>query len=118
MQYDNLDRCQPYLGNKVDICGILEQPGLQWKCSNAKKYTVLLIDINPYGVLNGNLGGFGILWFLVDVPGCRLSEGKSIFHYQAPTPLFGSGESPYAVLVYEQPEEEIDWSEEPEVMTT
>lgn len=116
--YGNITRCQPYLGNEVDICGVLNPPTLKWDCKSERLYTIFLIDINPYGRAHPKVGHNGILWFVVDVPGCSVVTGKTLYQYQAPTPLYGAGKSRYAVLVYEQPSYKIDWSEEPIVATT
>jgi len=119
VDYKNLSRrCQPNLGNKVDLCALGEQPRLRWDCDSTKKYTVALIDVTPWGSKNPKVGAFGILWLLVDVPGCRLSAGTPISEYQTPTPLYGVGKMSYAFLVYEQPAYKIDWSEEPKVRST
>lgn len=77
-----------------------------------------MIDVTPWGAKTPKIGAFGILWFLVDVPGCRLSAGTPISYYQTPTPIYGFGPMSYALLVYEQPAYKIDWSEEPIVGPT
>lgn len=119
MEYRNLSRdCQPELGNKIPVCGILQAPRLRWKCDPNKKYSVLLIDINPWGRAHPDVGSSGRLWFVVDVPGCQVSAGKTILEYQAPTPLYGAGVSRYAFLVYEQPRYTINWKEEKYVEAT
>lgn len=54
----------------------------------------------------------GILWWVVDVPGCDIAKGKVLYAYQKPLPLYGAGFGKYTILVYEQPSYKIDWSEE------
>lgn len=116
--YANISHCQPLLGNDVDICGLLHQPTLKWNYKSSKLYTVFLIDITPYGPLHPEAGAFGIMWFLVNIPGCDLDAGTPLSFYQTPTPVYGAGPMRYAILVYEQPAYKIDWSEEPIVKTT
>jgi hypothetical protein len=116
VDYKNLSHhhCQPELGNELSVCGTINRPRLRWKCDPKKLYTVFLIDVNPYGLKHPKLGQAGILWLLVDVSGCRLSRGNTLFEYQAPTPLYGAiGPTRYVFLVYEQPAWAIDWSEVP-----
>lgn len=114
MDYKNLSRhCQPELGNQVSLCGIIDQPRIRWKCDPSKKYTVLLVDVTPYGLAHPKVAQFGVLWLVVDIPGCRLSAGNVISPYQPPTPVYGAGKGVYTFLVYEQPDYKIDWSEEP-----
>lgn len=113
MDYRDLKNCQPHLGNNVDICGTLRHPRLRWRCNPNELYTILFIDIYPYGISRKKLGAYGIEWLVVNVPGCHVSKGKTLYEYQAPLPLKGAGQSRYAVLVYRQPAWTIDWSEEP-----
>lgn len=96
----------------------MEQPRLRWKCSDKKLYTVILVDINPYGRAHPNIGGQALIWFTGNIPGCRISAGKPFIYYQPPIPFYGAGPSRYAILVYEQPPYPIDFSEEPEIMNT
>lgn len=72
-----------------------------------------MIDINPLGTTRPTLLANGILWWVVDVPDCNVTAGKTLFEYQAPLPLYGAGESRYVILAYEQPQYDIDWHEEP-----
>lgn len=103
----------------MDVCGLLSAPSLlRWKCSSGKLYTIFFIDINPYGAAHPTLGSQGILWWVVDVPGCNVAAGTTIYAYQPPTPCYGAGTGRYAILAYEQPSFPIDWSEEHTVSST
>lgn len=114
MKYEHNKSCQPYLGNNIDVCDVLAPPSeLKWNYKDDKLYTIFVIDINPLGTTRPTLLANGILWWIVDIPACNIDDGKTIFEYQAPIPFYGAGESRYVVLVYEQPDYEIDWSEEP-----
>lgn len=72
-----------------------------------------MIDIYPVGIGHPQLLTRGILWWMVDIPGCNVFDGKTIFDYQQPLPLYGSGANRYAFTIFEQPPYDIDWSEEP-----
>lgn len=119
MEYGSINHCQPNLGNDVFVCGVVSAPSrLKWNCSPDRFYTIFFIDINPYGTIRPKLGSQAILWWVVNIPGCNVGAGKTIFQYQSPLPLYGAGKSRYAMLVYEQPEYQIDWSDEPLVSRT
>lgn len=112
-------RCQPHLGNDVDVCDLYEAPHkLKWKCHRDKKYTLYLVDLYPMGVAYPKLLSQGILWWVVDIPGCEVHNGYPIYEYQQPLPLYGTGKNKYAFLVYEQPPYEVDWTEETVVSST
>lgn len=118
MEYRELSDCQPYLGNYVNVCGLTDAPKLQWNCKSNKKYTIWLIDIYPLGESRPSLLARGVLWWVVDIPGCNVDAGKTLYEYQPPLPLYGSGQNLYAIGVFEQPEYDIDWSEESHVPAT
>lgn len=118
VDYKNLSRhCQPKLGNNVDLCSLLNPPRVRWDCDSTTLYTLFLVDLTPYGSKHPKIGANGILWYVVDIPGCHVSAGKVISEYQMPTPFYGVGTMRYAFLVYQQPSNKIDWSEEPIVKT-
>lgn len=119
MDYEGISHCQPNLGNDVDVCGLLSPPSrLRWKCNSYKLYTIFFIAIDPFGITRTKLGSQGILWWVVDIPNCNVSAGLTGYEYQPPLPVYGAGKSRYAILVYEQPQYPIDWSEEPTVSAT
>lgn len=120
MDYDDIEHCQPHLGNDVFVCDLGKAPRLRWNCNANKLYTIFFIDVNPLGTASGRsaLLSQGILWWVVDVPGCNVAGGKTLIAYQSPTPLYGAGPSRYVLLAYEQPNYQVDWSEEPIVSAT
>lgn len=118
MEYWGLPNCQPFLGNYVDVCGLTDAPQLKWKCNPNKLYTLWLIDVFPLGESRPSLLARGILWWVVDIPGCDVEAGMAIYEYQPPLPLYGSGRNLYAFGVFEQPSYQIDWSEEAYVPAT
>lgn len=83
-----------------------------------KKYTLLFIDIHPLGITRPQLLAQGILWWVVDIVNCDLSGAFTLYEYQMPLPLYGSGTNEYAFLAYEQPDYQIDWTEESLVSAT
>lgn len=114
LSYHDLHRCQPNLGNDVDICGVFNAPKhIRWNCKDNSLYTLFLIDINPLGTGRPELHSQGILWWVVDIPCSKVHDGRALFQYQQPFPLYGAGPSRYAILAYKQPNYKIDWSEEP-----
>lgn len=118
MDYENIKHCQPHLGNNVPVCDLDTAPYLRWKCDSKKLYTIFVIDVNPLGTTRPKLLAHGILWWVVNIPGCKVADGKTIFEYQSPTPLYGAGTGRYAYFAYEQPKYEIDWSDEQIVSAT
>lgn len=118
IHYPELGKCQPYLGNEVDVCGLGEIPAFRWPCRSNKLYTIIFLDINPIGEKHPTYLAQGILWWRVDVPGCDIHSGKTIYGYQQPTPNFGAGKSKYAFFVYEQQPDPTDWSTDPPVSST
>lgn len=96
----------------------MNAPSLEWNCQSDKLYTIFFVDLYPVGIKNPELLSQGILWWVVDVPGCNLNQGSTLFQYQQPLPLYGSGSDHYVFLIYEQPSYQIDWSEEPLVSAT
>lgn len=119
IEFPRVKGCQPSLGNDVDICSTDVPPDhVKWRCNRDKKYTLFFIDLYPLGISYPGLLSQGILWWVVDIPGCHVDAGRVLIEYQQPLPLFGSGIDRYVFLVYEQPDYEIDWSEEPIVSAT
>lgn len=113
-----MTRCQPNLGNDVNVCGVCQEPALKWNCRLDKLYTVFLIDLYPLGEANPKLLSQGILWWVVNVPGCNVSAGLTGYAYQKPLPLYGAGKGIYVALVYEQPPYDVDWTDEDPVNAT
>lgn len=111
--YDDLHSCQPNLGNEVNVCGLSKPPKLSGHCEKGKLYTVLLINQYYFGEVNHLLLSPYIKWWIVDVPGCNLEDATTIIEYQQPLPQYGTGKQKYVFLAYEQPDYEIDWSDEP-----
>lgn len=118
MEYFDLTHCQPLLGNVVDVCGLTQTPSLEWKCNPYKKYSLWLIDVFPLGESNPSLLAKGILWWVVDISDCNVAAGTTLYEYQSPLPLYGSGQNLYTIGVFEQPAYDIDWSEEAYVSGT
>lgn len=118
VEYNDIGDCQPNLGNEVDVCGLTEAPHLEWQCNSHKNYSIVLIDLYPLGETNAPLLQYGLLWWVVDIPGCKVAAGKTIKEYQQPLPLYGSGVNRYEFNVFEQQPYPIDWSEEPYVSAT
>lgn len=118
VDYEGLRDCQPLLGNYIDICGTARPPRLRWNCNRNKNYTIWIVDVHPLGAANPTLLSRGILWWVVDIPGCNVAAGKTLYEYQMPLPLYGSGQNLYAYGVFEQPPYQIDWSEEAYVSAT
>lgn len=118
VDYANLTKCQPNLGNEVNICNITQAPNIVWNCRKDQLYTLFLIDMHPLGDAQPAQLSEGILWWVVNIPGCEIAKGKSVYEYQPPLPLYGAGHGKYVFLVYEQPERVIDWSEEYQVTAT
>lgn len=119
VEYEHISECQPRLGNEVDVCSTIAAPStLNWNCHSERLYTLLLIDVYPLGYNDKPLLSQGILWWVVDIPGCDIEEGTTLYEYQMPLPLCGSGQDKYVFLVYEQPQYDVDWSEEAHVTAT
>lgn len=119
VDYDDLHECQPHLGNEVNVCAVSELPTrLKWKCSRNKLYTLILIDLYPLGECRPLLLSQRISWWVVDIPGCDVASGLTLYQFQPPLPWYGAGKSKYVYLVYEQPKYAIDWSEEALVPST
>lgn len=97
----------------MDVCDVLTAPQhLKWNCNRNKLYTLFLVDLYPLGISNPDLLSQAILWWVVDIPGCNVNSGTTLYQYQPPLPLFGSGIDRYVFLVYQQPDYKIDFSEE------
>lgn len=119
VEYDDIRKCQPHLGNEVNVCSLEDKPSrLKWRCHSERNYTLFLIDLNPLGSDYKDLLSHGILWWVVDIPACDIKKGTALYDYQMPTPLCGSGKLKYVYLVFEQPQYEVDWSEEADVTST
>lgn len=118
MEHDDLHDCQPDLGNEVNVCGLTKAPNLKWNCDSTKLYTLFYVDLYPLGKANPLLLQYGLLWWVVNIPGCDVDAGKILYEYQQPLPLYGSGINRYAYGIFEQPSYEIDWSEEEYVSAT
>lgn len=102
----------------MNVCGILDgPPTLKWKCKSNKLYTIVLISLTPLSPAYSTLLGDGILWWRVDVKCNDAKSGKAIFEYEPPLPLDTSEEDRFVFLAYEQPNYQIDWSEEQHVPT-
>lgn len=119
VNYADIHKCQPHLGNEVNVCGLKHKPhDIKWKCRSDKKYTLFFVDLYPMGESHPKLLSQGILWWVVDIPGCNVPKGFQIYKYQSPLPLYSSGKDKYAFLAYEQPPYDIDWKEESLVSST
>lgn len=121
VEFTRLYKCQPNLGNDVDICGLIDPPSLvKWNCNPRldKLYTLFFVDLYPLGIKSAPLLQFGILWWIVDIPQCDITHGTTLYEYQPPLPLYGTGKNRYAFALFEQPPYSIVWSEEQVVRST
>lgn len=76
------------------------------------------MDIYPTGIKNRYPLASGLLWWLVDISNCDFTRGRPLMEYQQPLPLYGSGKNIYFYGIFEQPQYEQDFSEEPYVSAT
>lgn len=103
----------------MDVCGTGKIPSLKWNCQKDKRYTIILLDQYGFGAASSKvLLSPYTKWAVVDIPGCNVEKGTAITEYQRPFPDYGTGDHTYPVLVYEQPDYDIDWSDEPLVSQT
>lgn len=107
----------PYLGTRIPPSNVAQPPFLSWDCRYNIYYTIICMDVTPLGPQNPSLLSTGIFWYVVDVPGCDLSNGTTLFQYHQPIPLDNTGYNTYTCVVYEQPSYSIEWYE-PHISST
>ncbi|XP_037828028.1 protein D2-like [Lucilia sericata] len=89
------------LGNELQPRQVKDQPEVTWKAEEGSLYTLLMVD--PDAPSRETPTYREILhWLVINIPGCKLSEGQVVAEYIGSGPPEGSGLHRYVFLVFKQ----------------
>ncbi|KAI8122934.1 hypothetical protein FF38_11753 [Lucilia cuprina] len=89
------------LGNELKPRQVKDEPEITWKAEEGSLYTLLMVD--PDAPSRETPTYREILhWFVINIPGNKLSEGQVVAEYIGSGPPEGSGLHRYVFLVFKQ----------------
>lgn len=89
------------LGNKLTPTETTGKPSVSWTCDDREKYSLFLMDMDVLGQDN-RLMDEGRLWFVANITDCNWYNGETVVDLLPPSPMYGSGEHRFVLLVYRQ----------------